>query len=112
MEMKKLYVVQTDDKNEHELYFNDVLIGHFCMNTDGFWVFFVQKDRHGYWESRVLRLVADALDEINKPWLRHIDEMSLVEDALNRANKCTVCHVNYVDTENGYDTCDDCLKRQ
>jgi len=29
---------------------------------------------------------------------------------LNNPNLCCICHSNYVDSANGFDTCDRCLK--
>ena len=28
----------------------------------------------------------------------------------DNAHRCTICHQNYVDSDNGFDTCETCLK--
>jgi hypothetical protein len=51
-----------------EVYINQVLVGEMVMNNDGYYVFFYNNDRGGYWESAPLRMVADKLDEMNTEW--------------------------------------------
>lgn len=42
-------------------------IGAFLMDVDGYYYFWPNNDG-GYWGSYELRIIADALDLINKPW--------------------------------------------
>ena len=45
-------------------------IGTFEMDVDGFYYFWNNND--GCWSEYSLRLVSDALEQINKPWREHI----------------------------------------
>lgn len=42
-------------------------IGDAVVNDDGYYVFFAV-ERGGYWESHVLRHIADELDRLNREW--------------------------------------------
>ena len=52
---------------------NNTLVGTFEMNCDGYYYFWAN-DSPGSWSSYALRLVADKLDEINKPFKEVVDE--------------------------------------
>ena len=45
---------------------NTVLVGTFEMDCDGFYYFYVS-DSPGSWTSYYLKVIADKLDEVNKP---------------------------------------------
>jgi hypothetical protein len=51
---------------------NGVYIGDILMKEDGFYDFWPIQ-HGGYWPSYILRVIADKLDEINKPWQDQID---------------------------------------
>jgi hypothetical protein len=55
------------------------LIGTFELDIDGYYYYCERKDLNGFWDSHILRLIADKLDEVNKPW----DE-SVKEDICNQ----------------------------
>lgn len=69
-------MLTTKDKKPDlkELYFNNILIGDLVVNDDGFWVLFFSNERKGYFESYALRLIADKMEEMNKPWQDNINE--------------------------------------
>lgn len=53
-----------------------------------------------FWHTRKERLECPT-----PPWSRSADSR------LNNPHKCVVCHLNYVDAEEGYDTCISCEVR-
>lgn len=55
-----------------ELFFhNGVKLGEILAGDDGFKQFWPEL-RGGYWETYVLRQIADMVDEINAPWEKQI----------------------------------------
>ena len=65
--------LKPDGKNRYLVYFkqNMKCIGAFSMDVDGYYYFWSNNDS-GCWGSYVLRMIADALDEINKPYNDYI----------------------------------------
>ena len=53
---------------------NDLNIGTFELDVDGFWHFWNTDYIAGSWSSHSLRTIADKLDEINKPYKEVVDE--------------------------------------
>ena len=49
-----------------------VLVGTFEMDADGFFYFYY--NGAGAWTSKTLRVIADKLDEVNKPFNDKIDK--------------------------------------
>ena len=52
----------------------DVLLGTFELDIDGFYYYWENKRLEGSWRSHSLRLIADKLDEVNKPYEDSINE--------------------------------------
>ena len=52
----------------HAYHDNGVKLGEILMAEDGYYVFFSDDSKRGFWEAYILRQIADRLDEINKPW--------------------------------------------
>jgi hypothetical protein len=46
---------------------NDKQIGNFVKDVDGYY-YFDTLYNGGLWDATILRSIADALDELNKPW--------------------------------------------
>jgi hypothetical protein len=62
------------NNNTYNVYWNNtVLVGTFEMDCDGFYYFYVSDDP-GSWTSYTLRLIADKLDEVNKPFQDVVDK--------------------------------------
>lgn len=53
---------------------NDLFIGTFKLDIDGMWHFWNPNYVAGSWTPHSLRVVADKLDEINKPFKEVVDE--------------------------------------
>lgn len=53
---------------------NYVLLGTFELDADGFYHYWRNKGLDGSWSSQSLRLIADKLDEVNKPYSDSLDE--------------------------------------
>lgn len=54
----------------YEVYFeNNVKLGHFLMDVDGYYYWWPMEDMgKGMWAPYVLRALADKLDDLNYPW--------------------------------------------
>ena len=52
----------------------DVFLGTFELDTDGFYHYWENKSLDGSWSSHTLRLIADKLDEVNKPYNDSLNE--------------------------------------
>jgi hypothetical protein len=67
--------LKPDGKNRYLVYFkqNMKCIGVFSMDVDGYYYFWPNNDG-GSWESYELRMIADALDKVNKPYDDHIKQ--------------------------------------
>ncbi len=67
--------LKPEGKNEYLVYFkqNMKCIGAFSMDVDGYYYFWSNNDS-GCWGSYELRMIADALDKVNKPYDDHIKE--------------------------------------
>jgi hypothetical protein len=61
--------LKPEGKNEYLVYFkqNMKCIGAFSMDVDGYYYFWSNNDS-GCWSSYELRMIADALDKVNKPY--------------------------------------------
>lgn len=53
-------------------YDNGVYMGDILQKEDGFYDFWPEL-RGGYWESSIMREIADKLDALNAPWEKEID---------------------------------------
>lgn len=58
-----------------EIYFNDLLLGYYVMDVDGFYYFKVYKDDGGLWSDYILKEITDKLFEINKDWKEEINKI-------------------------------------
>jgi hypothetical protein len=67
--------LKPEGKNEYLVYFkqNMKYIGVFSMDVDGYYYFWSNNDS-GCWDSYELRMIADALDKVNKPYDDHIKQ--------------------------------------
>lgn len=63
----KLELQSTESKYRYEVYFHKQHLGYFYTEIDGFWVFMALSNR-GYWNEFSLRMIADKLEEMNKPY--------------------------------------------
>ena len=69
--------IKLEKVNEQEyrvLTNNDLFIGTFELDESGFYSFWNPNHVAGSWSSYSLRMVADKLDEINKPFQETVDE--------------------------------------
>ena len=48
-------------------------IGEAIQLEDGFW-YYCKDGKQGAMEAWVMRAIADRLDELNKPWMEHIEK--------------------------------------
>lgn len=65
--------LKPEGKNRYLVYYNTKCLGAFSMDIDGYYYYWTNNDS-GCWNSNALRMIADALDEINKPYDDHIKE--------------------------------------
>lgn len=75
--MKNAVNLNLEKVNEQEfkvITSNGLNIGTFELDVDGFWHFWNTDYIAGSWSSYSLRLVADKLDEVNKPYKEVVDE--------------------------------------
>jgi hypothetical protein len=56
-----------------ELFYGNKNIGHAIKDIDGYFYYQANKEK-GYWSPYSLRLIADCLDELNKPHEEQINE--------------------------------------
>jgi hypothetical protein len=61
--------LRTEPLNDrhHKVLFNNKLIGYAIMDVDGYYYYEYTTQTNGFWSSHSLRMVADLLDEMNKP---------------------------------------------
>jgi len=67
----RLELHKTDSPYRYEVYFGMSHLGYFYTEIDGFWVFKVKQQ--GYWNEFSLRMIADKLEEMNKPYNEEIE---------------------------------------
>jgi len=67
----KLELHKTESPYRYEVYFGMSHLGYFYTEIDGFWVFKVKQQ--GYWNEFSLRMIADKLEEMNKPYNEEIE---------------------------------------
>jgi hypothetical protein len=67
----KLELHKTESPYRYEVYFGMSHLGYFYTEIDGFWVFSVEQQ--GYWNEFSLRMIADKLEEMNKPYNEEIE---------------------------------------
>lgn len=51
----------------------NVWLGEIYQEVDGFYVFWPNHDRAGYWSQWMLRAISDKLAELNKAWSEEIE---------------------------------------
>ncbi len=71
--MKSLKVESLNETN-HKVLFGDRLLGYFIMDIDGYYYFDFVTAPNGLWTSYSLRMIADLLEEMNKPYEGEIKE--------------------------------------
>ena len=64
-----------DTPIKHSLYFKEVHIGYAIQDIDGFFYYLPNSPINGYWGENHLRMVADYLEKVNKPWNDKLDEL-------------------------------------
>ena len=69
----KLKVITHEDKSEG-VYLNGKLIGQVMRFEDGYYSFLGLDGYQGSWSSYDLRVIADLLDDLNKPWDNQVKE--------------------------------------
>jgi hypothetical protein len=67
----RLELHKTESPYRYEVYFGMSHLGYFYTEIDGFWVFSVEQQ--GYWNEFSLRMIADKLEEMNKPYNEEIE---------------------------------------
>jgi hypothetical protein len=72
--MNSLTLEPAINEVNHRVMFNNRIIGYFIMDLDGYYYFDYDADTNGLWTSHSLRMVADLLEEINKPHEDKINE--------------------------------------
>lgn len=73
-----MHIYQTDT----ELFFeNGIKLGEILCDVDGYYKFFPEV-KSGYWDTYVLREIADHVDKLNEEWNKK------VEEELDRLNRC------------------------
>jgi hypothetical protein len=65
--MKKI-TTESITESHHKVLFGDKLIGYFIMDVDGYYYFDYVTVQNGLWTSYSLRMVADILEEMNRPY--------------------------------------------
>lgn len=65
---------KVNEKEYKVIWNNGAHIGKFSLYFDGFWHFWNTDYIAGSWSSHSLRLIADKLDEVNKPYKEVVDE--------------------------------------
>lgn len=53
-------------------WFNTVYLGYAYIEVDGFYQYQFPKENTGVWSAWALRMIADILDELNKPYEEHL----------------------------------------
>ena len=68
--------LKTEIINDHHqrVLFGNKLIGYLIMDVDGYYYFDHTVQENGFWTSHSLRMIADLLDDINKPLDDNIKE--------------------------------------
>lgn len=64
-------------KQDNDVYkltfYTGIEMGEFYKEIDGYYVYWPIQ-RNGFWESYVLRIIADKLDELNEPYDKEVQE--------------------------------------
>lgn len=59
----------------YNIYYNSLtFVGEILVKEDGFYDFYPPYGKSGYYDSWVMREIADKLDELNKGWEENINE--------------------------------------
>jgi hypothetical protein len=69
-------LLKKENETKYSVYYKENMkcIGTFGMDVDGYYHFWLKPFNNGSWCSYELRMIADALDIINKPWDEHIKQ--------------------------------------
>jgi hypothetical protein len=80
--------LKTEIINDHHqrVLFGNKLIGYLIMDVDGYYYFDHTVQENGFWTSHSLRMVADLLDDINKPHDDKIKEYFKIKQSTNETN--------------------------
>jgi len=62
------YIKKPEDKIYEVYYHNGVRLGDFLRDVDGYYKFWPDGERNGFWEGYVLRAIADKEEELNRKW--------------------------------------------
>lgn len=58
---------------ELAIIYRSIHVGDAILNDDGYYVFFPDTSRSGYWTADTLRHVADVLDAMNREWNEQVN---------------------------------------
>jgi len=72
--MDKKLTTEPINDHHHKVLFGERLIGYFIMDVDGYYYFDYVTTPNGLWTSYSLRMVADLLEEMNKPYDDNVKE--------------------------------------
>ena len=72
--MNKKLTTELINDHHHKVLFGERLIGYFIMDVDGYYYFDYVTTPNGLWTSYSLRMVADLLEEMNRPHEENIKE--------------------------------------
>jgi hypothetical protein len=63
-------LLKKENETKYSVYYkqNMIYIGAFEMDVDGYYHFWLKTFNTGSWCSYELRMIADALDKVNKPY--------------------------------------------
>jgi hypothetical protein len=81
--------LKTEIINDHHqrVLFGNKLIGYLIMDVDGYYYFDHTVQKNGFWTSHSLRMIADLLDDINKPLDDNIKEYFKIKQSTNENNQ-------------------------
>ena len=67
--MKQYIEANKTSSGAYQLRFsNGALMGTAEQEVDGYYYFYPDQTKRGFWAPFILRAIADKVDEINKPW--------------------------------------------
>lgn len=60
-------------KGRYKVFFNTNYLGDLVMDVDGYFYYWPSIEK-GAWSSYSMRMIADKMDELNKPWDDYIEK--------------------------------------
>lgn len=70
MDARKIIKLTESTQTRHVVLYapNDVVLGEFLMDVDGFFYFWFDDPTNGHWDGYVLRAIADMQENLNQGW--------------------------------------------